>query len=715
MELFDQPQNNQCVTIIVFRALRAISKTDWLFGRAAILHELILNAAQGKSTFLWGQKRVGKTSLLQVMLEELRRKSYYSCVLLRMGELRGMHEGQIAHAIASRLCEESGLDKNTVPAEESFGARFGRIIPVIASFMRTQPNMKYVCMIDEFDDLDPAFYTGERGIQFVKALRSVTEEGLTFFFAKSERMSEIHTHHQNELNIWANLRIDHIESIEDCKDLILRPVTGIIEYHPDCVEYIAEYCNKNPFYMHFLCSNILNTCTHECRTYVGETDVHFARDRVLSEIAVGNVGHFWSDNPEIDPTDRLSHESQNCLVLAAAALLPLKGFSQDELQESLGRLDLGPSDQMSAKDFRTTVDRLRARRVFTAASGSLSELKLSLPILHDWLEREGQPILLNEWREFRSQADSPPIEDVSPENVHFVSPSFPISEDELLAVSENLVYLGKQKDVAEIVLWLKQFEDEIRIEIAFLLLKRLAERGFIDVAAHTHALNKAQDMIEVKRKELGFAWQVLRGKKMTLCICHVDDDETSGAQTARDLSKRLRPIKCDSLGQLKRDWLSSFARDGKELIVVVDDFSGTGDTMSKGISECLDRLNFPAAKRIREERRMVCLLLYSLPEALEELKRRYPDIDFNAANVFGDEVRALSPHAGIFGNEDELKCATDMLQQIGAELYPQSPFGHGQSDALICFHDIVPNNSLPIVWSNGTVAGRPRRPLFPRK
>jgi len=364
-------------------SLRAISKSDKLFGRDAILHELILNAAQGKSTFLWGQKRVGKTSLLQVMLGELRSKSNYACVLLRMGELRGMHEGQIAHAVASRLCEESGLDKNMVPSEESFGGRFGRIIPVIALFMRRHTKIKYVCLIDEFDDLDPAFYTGERGKQFVKALRSVAEEGLTFFFAGSERMNAIHQHHQNELNIWANLRIDHIESIEDCRDLILRPVTGIIEYHPDCVEYIAEYCNKNPFYMHFLCSKILNTCMLECRTYVAETDVHFARDRVLSEIAVGNMGHFWSDNPEIDPTERLSHESQNCLVLAAAALLPLKGFSQDQLQESLGRLDLSPSDQMGARDFRTTVDRLRARRVFTSTPTCLSELKLSLPILHD--------------------------------------------------------------------------------------------------------------------------------------------------------------------------------------------------------------------------------------------------------------------------------------------------------------------------------------------
>ena len=35
---------------------------------------MILNAGSGTSTFLWGQKRVGKTSLLQVMIQQLRER-----------------------------------------------------------------------------------------------------------------------------------------------------------------------------------------------------------------------------------------------------------------------------------------------------------------------------------------------------------------------------------------------------------------------------------------------------------------------------------------------------------------------------------------------------------------------------------------------------------------------------------------------------------------
>ena len=82
--------------------------------------------------------------------------------------------------------------------------------------------------------------------------------------------------------------------------------------------------------------------------------------------------------------------------------------------------------------------------------------------------------------------------------------------------------------------------------------------------------------------------------------------------------------------------------------------------------------------------------------------------------VFSDEVRALDPDSGIFVDEGTRKFATDMLLQLGRELLPQMPMGFGDMAALVAFHNTVPNNTLPIFWSNGSVNGRPWRPLLPR-
>ena len=89
-------------------------------------------------------------------------------------------------------------------------------------------------------------------------------------------------------------------------------------------------------------------------------------------------------------------------------------------------------------------------------------------------------------------------------------------------------------------------------------------------------------------------------------------------------------------------------------------------------------------------------------------------LDVMAANVLGEDVRALEREASIFADESEIVFAKDVLLQIGRELTPQNPLGFGDMAALVVFHNSVPNNTLPIFWSNGNVNDRPWHPLFAR-
>ena len=94
-------------------SINPIRKREKLFGRDAILDLLLLHVSGGISTFLWGQKRVGKTSVLQVLAGDLlQERNDVVCVFFRMGEISPLHEGQIARRIAERICEQlpdSGL------------------------------------------------------------------------------------------------------------------------------------------------------------------------------------------------------------------------------------------------------------------------------------------------------------------------------------------------------------------------------------------------------------------------------------------------------------------------------------------------------------------------------------------------------------------------------------------------------------------------------
>ena len=53
-----------------------------------------------------------------------------------------------------------------------------------------------------------------------------------------------------------------------------------------------------------------------------------------------------------------------------------------------------------------------------------------------------------------------------------------------------------------LVPWLRQFDDEARIEVAFFLLRRLPEKGFVNENARSLALTRLEEMIHARRQEL---------------------------------------------------------------------------------------------------------------------------------------------------------------------------------------------------------------------
>jgi hypothetical protein len=692
-------------------SVNPIKKRENLFGRDEVLNRLLLHASSGTSTFLWGQKRVGKTSILQVLASLLQKKNNFVCVVFRMGELGPLHEGQIGHKIAERLCAQIPELKMPVPTEQSFGAGLGRLIPFFEDIIRRLPEWKFVVIIDEFDDLDPAFYTGERGRLFVKALRSLSEIGLTFFFVGSERMNTIFKRHEIDLNKWVNVSLDCIESKEDCKVLIINPVAGAIEYHPECIDFVIHYCGRNPFYMHLLCSELFNRCYQEQRTYVSESDIQSVRQSLIRTLGVTHFSHFWEDNPELDEEEKARQSAENCLLLCCLSVSGGGYESIDELYTAQDTLGLGISERFSGQDLRKTIERLHNRKIISL-NQKTGKSEINLPIFKDWLREYGELQLLPKWREFQKKKALK--EEVKEESKIYIAESFPISEDDLLNISQYLIYCGNRKDVSEIRIWLKQFDDDVRIEIAFLLLRRLAEKGFITEGAKLHALEKLQEILRASQLEMGDgAFKVVRGRYDNLCITYIDSEMKSGATLARELAKRLLPGKQGPPYEIS-DWMRSHS-DKNALVLVVDDFAGTGSTISKGLKKFFDQRGIEEVREIfLREGRILCYLLFSFPEAVEKLRKEYPQVRFISVKVFGDEVKALDPNAGIFENEDEISFAKEMLIQIGRELDPQYPLGFGDTGALICFHNTIPNNTLPIFWRSGTVSDKPWRALFPR-
>jgi conflict system STAND superfamily ATPase len=693
-------------------SLNPVRRRDRLFGRDATLTRLRMNAAAQNSTFLWGAKRVGKTSVLQVLAAELGQRKDVVCVTLRMGEVKSLHEGQLAHRIAERLV--SGLAVTApAPDEKTFGAGLGALIPFIERMTAQHPGHRFLVIIDEFDDIDQAFYTGQRGESFIKALRSLSEMGLTFFLVGSERMKTIYGRHTTELNKWMDVYLDHMETPSECRALVTQPVAGAIEFDPAQVEFIVSYCDRNPYYMQLFCSQVFQRCWQDNRTYVGEGEVREARVALLRTLGDTSFAHLWSDNPVLDHEEQARFSAENALVLAC--LTRVGGVADDvaALAEAQTHLDLNPAERLGDSRFRAAVERMRQRGILTVAAAT-GTFCVTLPLFKDWLAERAELSLVPLWRKFCVAATArETISSIAPV-VFAPEPPFPVSEEDLFEVAQKLVFCGKQKEVAELRIWLRQFDDDVRIDIAFALLRRLGERGYVSDGARLHALSRVEEALLKRRQQIGArAWREVRGKLDNLCITYVDSDTKSGASTARELWKRRRAGKAGGIADID-DWILAHTEEDP-LIAVIDDFAGTGRTLSEGLSRLAGRSKVAEPlRRLMAEGRLACYILFAFPEALDRLKREHPNVDFVAAEVFGDDVRALDLASGIFATAEDVSFAREVLLQYGRALYKQSPLGYGDLGALVAFHNTVPNNTLPIFWSNGIVNDRPWKPLFPR-
>lgn len=601
-----------------------------------------------------------------------------------------------------------------VPEEAEFGAGLGRLIPFSEQLSTACPGRKFVVIIDEFDDLDPAFYTGERGKQFVKALRSASEVGLTFFFVGSERMDAIYGRHQADLNKWTNVRLDRIDSRADCRALIVEPVAGVIEFDAEAIDFITDYTAGNPFYIHNFCYQLFERCLQEHRTFVDVNDTHAVRQQLLRALGPTNFSHLWEDNPVLDAQEKRKESAENCIALSCISVLGGRYEAFEEVQEAQESLQLAAGDRASGADLRSACGRLIKRNVLVQRKDGEGYV-IALQIFREWLGENARSKLLPIWTDYlvsvrraaENSAGPVPVMDV-PE-----SGTFPITEDDMLVVAQRLMFCGRQKDVAEIKSWLRQFDDDGRIEMAFLLLQRVAERGFINEGMRALGLQKIEEMINAKRLKLGErAWSIVKGRRDNLAIGYVDSDHKSGAVTAREIQKMLRPGKCSQVVDLD-GWMRAHA-DADPLVTIVDDFAGTGETLVKGLHKFREKILPQTWSRYVQDGRLTVFVMYSFPEALEAVRNEFPGIDVSAATVLGDELRACDDEAQIFSSDEERSFAKEVLQQIGRELSPSAPLGHGGMGALVVFHNASPNNTLPIFWSGGSVGERPWKPLFPR-
>jgi HEAT repeat protein len=316
VEFYAAPSNYQPIERSPYVVGMPVKTSDMFFGRQDVfdwVRENITNQHQMQALVLYGERRMGKTSVLYQLLEHPPTPEHV-CILFDLqlfaytdsaGEL--LYE--LAWAMNMRL-SGYGLALEE-PEREAFDENgYRAFLSYCDTLDRQLGSHRLVIMMDEFGVLMTKVRTGELDRNIFDYLRGVTQRSnrITFLFTGAYEIRRMQQDFESILfNMPKVYKISYLNE-SDATRLIEQPVQGLLSYHPVVVQKIRSITACHPYFVQYICDELVHLARKERRNYVELTDLDYVIRDVVQD-ATGNI--------ENSIYNHLSQEEK--LVVAALA------------------------------------------------------------------------------------------------------------------------------------------------------------------------------------------------------------------------------------------------------------------------------------------------------------------------------------------------------------------------------------------------------------
>ena len=684
--------------------LRSISDPERLVGRQDALAALRRGVLGVQSFCLMGQKRVGKTSVARVLLREFQAREDYLAVYLPLGELTTNTAPTLILSLCQAIVEElpdAPAEEllRTLPSQEEFAVNPKHHSRRFLKALDTQlSGKKVLCIIDDLDELDEALYKGSEAADLFLYLRALIDRGnFAFILVGSEKMPEILRHQGARLNQVKPYSLDYILDDSALRTLAATPAAPHLEFGNEAIQQITFYSSGNPYYATQICNRVYDDMVSRKDHFVASADVRRSVEAICAEGIVTMFQHFWTDGIFDGGSDQKQMEYLNARILITCADLGGRDCRPIQRSVLLDEITLRSYDPAEA---RYRLDNLVDRGVLLLAQDSV---RIRVPLLATWLQGRGSAAVRASFGKEDFEA-------------RLATPATGVSPRRILDVSEDLVYQDAPVSDLQVKAWLDQFTGQRHQELAMALLQHLKSDGYID-DAKLHQMCKSLHKIIVQEETSSSDWApVVKRRKITnLFVSYLGKDGKSGStllyryRTANNLPAEMTGSPQDAVEFLK----GSAHRQKKAVVVMIDDFIGTGGSCIEGLAKFHElTTDIPGTD---QNVSFYVGVLVGFQAGLEAVRSTESDVRVLFQRELDSSNRAFSPDAGIFKSEADRVEAERMCRGIGEVLEPRQPLGFGDCQALITFQHRCPNNTLPIFYKAGArYHGREWRPLFRR-
>lgn len=289
-----------------------VADPKMFFGRAALLERILMEMREGpagQGLALYGQKRTGKTSLV----EQLRARADRKPVIVISISLGILDRDNLAASFARAVLEQarvsllSELDGSSYahvsrlwPSDERIENRPLESLTSALSAGRAtlskQPGwsgLRYVLLVDEFtylfelirsrSDADVALHGDVR--EFLRQWKALLESrAFSTVVVGQDTMPYFMQMFPNEFSMMRPIRLSYL-SENETKELADRPILKpdrTSRYSGFALENIFEYTAGHPYFTQVLCDRIVDLANEKARPEITEMDVDEAAESLMA-------------------------------------------------------------------------------------------------------------------------------------------------------------------------------------------------------------------------------------------------------------------------------------------------------------------------------------------------------------------------------------------------------------------------------------------------
>ncbi len=290
-----QPQPGNAVNPYI--AGKALNQDRGFVGREDVFTavEEVLRTPDQNSIVLFGQRRIGKTSILRQLMRRLPTTSYLP-IYFDLQHRARKTLGQVFHELASTIAEAAGLRSPTHDSSDEEGRSFrAEILPAL---YRTLGPRRPVLLFDEFDVLDT---TAEQNLSgnvashaFFPALRQLmeAEPHLGFVFVIGRKAEDL------SIDVKATFKDSRYKRVSVLDEHTARTLIttaerqGTLRFTPGAIDLIINLTSGHPYFTQLMCQ-ILWDRAHTLPIVAPLVDERMVENAVSGTLEAGENVFEW--------------------------------------------------------------------------------------------------------------------------------------------------------------------------------------------------------------------------------------------------------------------------------------------------------------------------------------------------------------------------------------------------------------------------------------